>query len=289
MKNKNLLIIICVVVVIAIIICVTSVMKKNKLTDQNVTANNNTQTDSSQEYKEIKKFECNQFTQASISQIDLASGYLKDFVNNVLFNPKAAYESLKQEYKEKRFNNSYEKFVEYIQYVGLEWTTIELDKYRVSEDGKQFVCIDNKGTQYIFDVVRGVMEYEVTIDTYTLTENEYFAKYEKANEQKKVVMNIDKIINMINNKDYEKLYAKLEDNFRQTYFPEIKDYVEYLQNEFYMYNEENYGSYVKQGDVHVYNITISDITKEITLERDLTVMMKLLDNNDFVYTIPFNY
>lgn len=286
MKNKGLLIVISVLVVIVIVICVVlGINKKDTKEITNITVN----TQSKENYKEIKRFECNQFTEANLSQVDLASGYLKNFVNDVIYDQKAAYNSLKKEYKEKRFNNSYDKFVEYIQYIGEEWLSIELDKYLVTNDGKRFVCIDNYGTQYIFDIVRGVMDYEVTIDTYTLTENEFNKQFEEVKEQKKIVMIVDKIINMINNKDYDKLYDKLDTGFKQEQFSNKADYIKYLQNEFYKHNEETYVKYTKEGDVHVYQIEVKDITGEYSTIRPITVMVKLLDNNDFVYTIPFNF
>ena len=68
---------------------------------------------------------------------------------------------------------------------------------------------------------------------------------------------------MINNLDYKVAYEKLDSNFRNTYFKTVEEFENYMKN-------------------HVFRYNIFDATYENETEIEFNIVMKLLDNADFV-------
>ena len=67
-----------------------------------------------------------------------------------------------------------------------------------------------------------VGKYSVVLDTYTIDLPEFIEKYNSANEKTKVGLNIQKVFDAINNEDYEYVYNKLDNTFKQTNFKTVQ-------------------------------------------------------------------
>ena len=61
------------------------------------------------------------------------------------------------------------------------------------------------------------MQYKVLLDTYTMILPEFAEQYDNLDNTKKVVMNIEKVIQALNLRDFKYIYNKLDDT------TEIKD------------------------------------------------------------------
>ena len=112
---------------------------------------------------------------------------------------------------------------------------------------------------------------------------EFIEKYNSANEKTKVGLNIQKVFDAINNEDYEYVYNKLDNTFKQTNFKtvqELKNYV--IQN--FSGKQLKYGECQQQGSLYIFDITITEGTKQ-TNKR---VIMQLKDGTDFVMSFNVN-
>ena len=59
-------------------------------------------------------------------------------------------------------------------------------------------------------------DYSVILDTYTVDLKDFTDKYNSADVSTKVGMNVEKVIEAINDKDYRYVYNKLDETFRNT-------------------------------------------------------------------------
>lgn len=201
--------------------------------------------------------------------------YYKELAVN---KPEEAFLLLDEEYKNKRFYDSEEKYIEYLNNINLKNTY--LDKYMcdVYDDYKDYVCIDSNGIYYIFKET-APMEFDLKLDTYTIESEKFITEYERASDEEKVMMNIDKWISMIENKDYENSYNLLDKTFRSNNFNIIEEFKKYIKenmsnNYSLEFKEQNY---LGEG-IYTQVIKLSNDNEEITK----TVIIKLEEDRKFV-------
>ena len=217
--------------------------------------------------------------------------YIKDIFNqykqNLIYNRPLAYEQLDNEYKEKRFP-TYEEFEAYVEENSRRNVLMEIEKYQknVYEDYTQFICIDQNGKYYIFNVTH-VMDYGAILDTHTVDLPQFVEQYEQASNQEKVGMNIEKILDAVNESDYEYIYNKLDETFKANNYNNLDSFIEFMNNHFYNENTIEYNDVSEEGELYIYNATIKNAEDE-NASKDVTIIMKLLENNDFVVSFSID-
>ena len=79
-----------------------------------------------------------------------------------------------------------------------------LEKYRVirNEDNTQYICIDEYGNYYLFNLIAS-FEYTVILDNYTVDVPDFIEEYNTSEENKKVKLNIQKLIIATKQGDYK--------------------------------------------------------------------------------------
>ena len=80
------------------------------------------------------------------------------------------------------------------------------------------------------------MELTVQLDEYTIITDSFKKAYSSASDTKKLSTNIDKIMKMINNYDYENLYNLLDESYKANNFSNINDFINYIGEKFYNSN-----------------------------------------------------
>ena len=231
----------------------------------------------------IQKNNYNNDVKVEGTEKDVVIQYFSDYRMKMLNDTKIAYQKLDSEYAEKKFGQ-YSNFESYINNNKKNIIVASIDKYQVVENknGKEYVCVDENGKYYIF-MEEEVGKYSVVLDTYTIDLPEFIEKYNSANEKTKVGLNIQKVFDAINNEDYEYVYNKLDNTFKQTNFKtvqELKNYV--IQN--FSGEQLKYGECQQQGSLYIFDITITEGTKQ-TNKR---VIMQLKDGTDFVMSFNVN-
>lgn len=233
------------------------------------------------------------------------------YINRCLYNVELAYDSLNTEYKEKRFENlqefknyvsnnkklylsqdmsttkqygDFDSMEEYLLYLA-SVKSLELEKYQVIKQNNytQYVCIDNYNNYYIFREMSG-MNYDLILDTYTVDLPEFVEKYNEAEEDEKILLNIQKIFEAINAGDYKYVYDKLDNTFKSNYFKTRLEFENYIKKHLYTNNKINYGDCQKNGEVYIYKIQIEDGDKLKTEIIDKKIVMKLLEGTNFVFS-----
>ena len=226
---------------------------------------------------EIIKNSYNNNIKVDDSEVYVITHYFSDFRMKMLNDTEVAYRELDSDYAQKKFGD-YSNFQNYINENKESITYAGINKYQVVEnsDNKEYICIDENGKYYIF-VESGIGKYTVVLDTYTIDLPEFLTKYNSSNERIKVGMNIQKVFDAINDKDYEFVYNKLDSSFKQNNFKTLSEFKDYAEKNF-VGKQLKYDECQQQGSIYVFNITITDGTNQ----TGKNVIMKLLDGTDFV-------
>lgn len=233
----------------------------------------------------------------------------KNFSNSIVYNTNKVYEKLNQEYKTKRFGDlenfktyvnenadlylsydetndkqygDFDSMEEYMLYME-QHQTLELKSYKIDKenDYTQYILIDNLGNYYIFKET-AVMDYTVILDIYTIDLPEFLEKYENANEEDKVILNLQKCFVALNNKDYKYVYNKLDATFKENNFKTEADFEKYIKANFFESNNAKSSNGKKQSDLYTYEVTITDKTEKDTKTVKKTFVMQLNEGTDFV-------
>lgn len=229
--------------------------------------------------KEIENRGNNQYRYNSINQTTYVSDLFDNYRKIMLNNPSKAYELLQEEYKEKRFPLE-DDFEEYVKnnYKNIYISTA--NEYKTEEiDGiTEYVIIDKHNNYYIFQE-KGIMNYKVMLDTYTIDTNDFIKKYNSSDEQTKVGMNIQKFIDAINHKDYQYAYNLLDETFKKNYFPNIQKFEEYIKNNLFENNKVTFEKFSFDANNYIYDLILEDDKMN---KKDFTIIMRLEEDTKFV-------
>lgn len=208
--------------------------------------------------------------------------YFSNFKMNAINKTDYAFELLDEEYRKKRFNNSREEFDKYIDSNIDEISQNTLKKYMFQTNGgnREYICKDKYDNFYIFEE-SGIMQYTVKLDTYTIESDEFKETYEKASEQDKIGMNIDKWFSMLNNRDYQAAYKVLDETFRNDNFGSVDQFEEYMRELYPLHYTTEKGNIKKESNAYIQDIIIKDITEEDKNEYDNNIIMQLKEGTEF--------
>lgn len=193
------------------------------------------------------------------------------------------YELLDKDYKQAKFGNL-EKFKQYIETNKTEIIGINPQQYQVTDGEnniKQYVIIDQNGRYYIVRE-KGVLDYSILLDTYTIDLPEFTEKYNNSTDEQKVLLNIQKFFEAINGQDYQFAYSKLDQTFKNTNFRTLAEFETYMKKNFFSKNKLAVRKAEKQGNLYLYDITISDGTGKDTATKKKNFVMQLKEGTDFV-------
>lgn len=208
---------------------------------------------------------------------DLFSKYKKE----LLYDKELAYIHLNQEYREKRFGD-FSTFETYAKNNIKNNILMKISKYQKTnyDDYTEYVFIDQNGNYYIFNE-KSVMNFDVILDTYTITLPEYIKKYDNGTDQTKVGMNIERVITAIEAEDYKYVYNKLDETFKNNYFNTIEKFTIFIKNNFYEENTIEYLEFKNVGGIYTYSLNIMD-SNNLEKTNNITFIIKLIEDRDFI-------
>lgn len=233
--------------------------------------------------EEIEKNVYNQYQYKNIDDIQIVDDLLVKYKNAVLYNRKEGYELLDKDYREKRFGN-YDTFSKYIENNIKEISSLTFTQYLVNDNqgSKQYVCKDQYENIYIFNE-KAVMDCTVMLDTYTLDTDKFKERYNSSNTQYKVMMNIDKVRQMMNARDYSSMFKYLDESFRKTYFEnDVDKFEDYMKYHFPSHYKFEYGDYSEDSGISIQDVTMEDMTGKDTTNIGEKFYMQLNEGTDFV-------
>ena len=178
----------------------------------------------------IEKNEDNTFSLVVMTDVRIANLYY-DIIKNLLnYESDVLYNILDSEYQQKRFGNI-ENFREYVNMNKKRFSNMEISKYAkyAYDTYVEYVCLDKNGNYYIINEDLQTGDYKIFLDTYTIDQQEFIEKYEKATNIEKAGYNINKFIDAINAKDYNYAYNCLAESFKQNSFQTLESFENYAK------------------------------------------------------------
>lgn len=298
---KKIIIIFTIIVVVAIIIMLLLIMiLKSKSSNNDNTDNishegryivdaNNKKRPEKKESELVEENEYNTFSIQATTEEGLLSKYLEDYQYNAINHIEDAYSSLDKEYREKKFNNNIENYKNYLNNRQEMMHNMKLSKYQINkyDTYDQYICLDQYENYYVFNKMPD-MSYSVILDTYTVNLPQFTEEYNKANDGRKVGLNIEKFIGAINQQDYKYAYEVLDSTFKENNMPNINDFENFVKNNFYFKNDIEYLDANRDGDNIIYKTKIKDKISTSQEGKNLTIVMKLLDNTEFAMAFSFD-
>ena len=223
----------------------------------------------------------NQFEYVNINDEQMAIYYFEDLKNRI-FEENKLYNVLNVDYISKKFS-SIEEFNIYLENLKQIIMQRNIVSYQINnQDGyTQYVLIDQNGKYYIFNET-AVMDYTVILDTYTIDLPQFTEKYNESTDQEKVLLNIQKVFDAINDGDYRYVYNKLDSTFRQNNFHTETDFENYIKQNFYASNNFEFSNYKSSGNLHIYDISFTDKNNASSEKKTKNFIMQLKEGTDFV-------
>lgn len=244
--------------------------------------NEDTQTLKNFEINNIEKNSFNTYTGEIVTDQDIAISYFNDYKYNMLNNVEKAYNSLDEEYRNKRFG-SLEEFSKYIQENIDIFRDISINEYICNNKGDytEYVCRDQNEYVYIFKET-AIMDYTLQLDTYTIPSEDFIKEYTDANVKEKVTMNIQKFMDMINNHDYKSAYNVLNQEFKDKYFKTEEEFKQYIKNTYFEINRLGLKEFTDENGVYVYTGIMRDgISEDVEYGKDMNIVMRLKSGTEF--------
>lgn len=235
-----------------------------------------------QEITSIEENDSNQYNNASVTIENIVKEYMNNYKRLVLAKPNLIYEKLDEEYREKRFGNL-EEFEKYINNNRDTIVSLQAQQYLSNsyQDYTEYVCKDEYSNLYVFREY-GILNYEILLDSYTIISDNFKETYDSSNEEYKVAMNIDKWIQMLNNRDYTNAYNVLDETFRNNNWGSEEAFEQYMRENFPLHYDVEYTTYSSEGSTYVRQINLTDITGETEGTISLNIIIQLKDNYEFV-------
>ena len=232
----------------------------------------------------------NTFEYTRVSNEDMCSKYLRGFLEMELNDTQKAYSLLDEEYRNERFL----RFEDYEEYVNLCKEMIQnsaLSSYKVDvlDDYTQYIFTDNYNNYYTVKT-KGVAEYTICLDSYTIKSDNYKEEYNKLSDENKVNSNVYTFLQMINTKDFSHAYGLLDETFKNNNFNNLDSFKEYVNTNFFNinFNVEETAEINNENGIYTYETTIRSGAGSAAQSKHLTVIMQLREETDFVMSFSIN-
>ena len=235
----------------------------------------------------IIKNKDNEFMHTLKDDLEMAKEYFNNYTEMLAYYKQDSYNKLNFQYMKEKFGSE-QNFYNYLDEIKYIIYTMQINKYKVyhTKYYTDYVCTDQYENHYIFRQKNGIMDYTVFMDSYTVDLDTYKENYNNGNEVNKVKMQIEKFNQMLNTKDYNAIYNKLNSVFKQNNFNNVSNLKEYLQKNSYEINDiEIDDSYLNE-DYYICECTLRN-SKNTNEDKKINIIIKLIDYNNFEMSFSF--
>lgn len=241
-----------------------------------------------QDFKDIDVNNINHYNENNFSEQDVLQNYIQYYRLLMKNDTTTAYNLLDDEYKEKKFKNI-EEFNKYVE----NNKTMSLYQYYTTQYSGYLQYVAELTTlKYISINEISAMNFKILLDDYTVDGEEFIKKYNSAGNKGKVSLNTEKIISALNDKDYEYVYNKLDETFKNNNFDTLEKFEKYVEENIFKKFSVQYTDYEEKGSTYIIKFKMTESMPEnftgairgeiVRQTKDMTVIMQLKDNRDFV-------
>lgn len=245
---------------------------------------NNTETGGNlniQNVDSIAKNNSNVYEDQSNSVESIAFSYYDKLKADFLYDPEYLFSILDEEYRDKRFEN-YEDFINYINLNRELISKAAISQYsREYNDGYvQYLVVDTYNNHYLFNET-SVLNYTVLLDDYTIETEDFKTKYASASIESKAITNADKVMKMINSKDYESIYNLLDETYRTNNFATLDTFIQYINTAFYNANYYTISNVSEQGSYYLITVTCKENASASAATKENRMIISIGEGTNF--------
>ena len=223
------------------------------------------------------------------SNKEMATQYFDDFKERILYYKDIAYEMLDSNYSKSRFGNK-DTFYNYLEDNKISLNLMYIDKYKVIKNDNyiDYICADRHHNIYTFRQYKenSIEDYTVFLDNYTILSKEDEKKYKDLDKYGKAKINLNKIISMINNKDYNQIYKHLDTNFKSNMLKNINELKAFIKNNCYEINSIEIQNSEEKDNYYAFSCLL--INERNTKEnKNISVIISKTDDTNFTMSFGF--
>lgn len=212
------------------------------------------------------------------NELLISNMYYNNYVKMAIEKTEIAFNMLDIEYKKNEFGNSIEKYKEYIQTNEQRISTAEVKEVNVTknEEYTQYEIINTYQEIYIIKEYN-YMDFTIAKEG----KQEDLEEYKNSSEESKVIMNIEKIFKMLNQKEYDKVYECLNREFKYDNFSTLEKFKEYAQEEFFEYNFLGNIRMQEQGKNYIVTVPYKNSEGAGAEKKSKKFVMRIEENANF--------
>ncbi len=221
-----------------------------------------------------------------ITDEDFTKELFSRYKFDLLLDIEHLYNVLDENYKKAKFPNI-EDLKKYINENKSDLVIDSLSQYNAEENEEEnytkYVAICSS-KEYVF-YVKNLMNYTMFLDGYLMVDDK--ETYDSMLPQLQAEYCVKRIIQSINDGNYEFVYEKLNDIQKNNYYKNIADFKDYIQKIFYSKNKYEIDTdyLILSASVYQFNMKITDATEEEFTHRNLVMTITLKDDDDFRVSI----
>lgn len=236
---------------------------------------------------EIEKSGNNFIYEMQVNDTDIANEYFYNYCNLLKNYKEEAYNKLDNNYANKRFVNR-EGFNKYLEENQFLLNMIKIDSYMVNKHDNyiEYICKDQYDNYYTFREEDGIMNYIAFLDSYSVELDCLNDMYNKANSNTKVSHQINKFKQMLNFKDYNSIYNKLNTVFKNNNFGSISNLEQYLKNNIYDINQIEVQNIQQNDDYYICTCRLINLNNKEESKK-INIILKLIDSSNFEMSFSF--
>lgn len=237
---------------------------------------------------DIQENERNTVVENNLTDGKIAERYFLEYKEKLLNNTQEAYNSLNTEYKNKKFGNI-QNFQIYINKNFDNLKLMQVYSYKITKENgyREYKVKCSYGRNMIF-IEKLPKQFNVMLDDYTYITKSYEKEYNKMDDKTKVNNNIETFIQMINNKDYNQAYSKLNQEYKQSKINTEIIFENLIKERFYDTNSLEIIETQKENEYYYSTIKLKNSKDTSKKDINMTIVMKLTEKNDFEMSFSFD-
>lgn len=238
------------------------------------------------EFNEITPNNYNKYSKVTKKDNEIAEQYFRDWKEIIQYYPEYAYQMLDPEYSAKRFG-TYEEFKKYLDLNKQRIALSSINEYKTLSNVNytDYVCSDKYNNIYRFRKNANEVTFTAFLDNYTIVTEDDSNEYKEGTDEEKAKTCVTQIRDMLNSKDYNAIYNKLNQKFRENNFENIEKFENYINSNLYNLNKLKIVEYSQETEYCTINCTVSNLL-DSTEEKEIIFVIKLLEDDTF--EISFN-
>lgn len=235
-------------------------------------------------YKQSIEIELNnnQINETMLTDYELANKYYNNYIKLAINNSEVAFEMLDKQNKLTRFENDIDNYKKYVEnnkekIINSIITDVQVE---AQENYKKYIIQDTYERTYIITEYN-YNNYTMAIEEYEIESDEDIEEFSKLSSEEKVKSNIEKIFKLLDEKEYSKVYEKLNNEFKNTNFQTLESFENYAINTFFDYNMLGQITIEEQGTNYIIKVPYKDGTSSAAEKRTKVFVMRLLEGTEF--------